>query len=168
MCAWRTLYSIVLVGLLSSGLTSCYNYYKPYPDPQERYVQSKWLSENGVRLIVVGDQTRILLPTDHFFHIKSSEFKPGCRYILEYIAHMLRDCLNSPITIAGHTDDIGNVDDNLILSEHQAYAIASYFWSMGIPWDRMNVEGYADNLQIASDNTLWGSMMNRRVEVRMD
>lgn len=167
MRVWRLLYQLAIVGLMPFFLNSC-NHYKPYPDPQETYVQSKWLAENGVKLVVVGDQTRILLPTDKFFFVKSSEFKPGCRYILEYISHMLLACPGSPITISGHTDDIGNVDDNLILSEHQAYAVASYFWSMGVPWSRLHVEGHADKLQVASDETLWGSWANRRVEVRMD
>jgi len=163
----RTIFHhLIIVGLLSLLLISCR--YKPYPDPQETYAQSRWLAQNGIQLVVVGDQTRIILPTDKFFHIKSSEFKPGCRPMLAYMAKMLRDCPRSPVTITGHTDEIGNVDDNLALSEHQAYTIASYFWSMGIPWDRLHVEGYADRLQIASDDTLLGSMMNRRIEVRMD
>ena len=167
MRVWRKLCQLIFVGLLSHQLTAC-TFYHPYPDPQTTYEQSKWLGQNGVGLVVVGDQTRVLLPADKFFYVKSSEFKPGCRPILEYISHMLLACPNSPITISGHTDDIGNVDDNLILSDHQAYTIASYFWSMGVPWDRMNIEGHADHLQIASDDTIWGSWANRRIEVRMD
>ncbi len=156
----------ITAGLISLLMISC-TAYNPYPDLQESYAQSEWLRNYGVQMTVIGDQTRIILQTDHFFEIKSSEFRPSCRPILAYIWTMLRDCPTSPIAITAHTDDIGNYEDNLILSQHQAFAIASYFWSMGIGWDRFIITGHADHMQIASDDRPIGNLMNRRIEIRM-
>lgn len=166
MHKWTVLRHL-MTGLISIMLMSC-TLFKPYPDLQDSYAQTEWLNNHGVQMTVVGDQTRIILQTDHFFEIKSSEFRPSCRPILAYIFTILRDCPASRISITAHTDDIGNVEDNLIVSQHQAFAIASYFWSMGIAWDRFKVEGHADHMQIASDEWPIGNLMNRRVEIRMN
>lgn len=71
------------------------------------------------------------------------------------------------IEIAGHTDNVGNYESNLKLSQDRANSVRSYLISKGISPDRVFAKGYADTQPIASNNTEEGRAKNRRTEVRI-
>lgn len=71
------------------------------------------------------------------------------------------------IEIGGHTDDIGNNDDNLDLSRARADAVKQYLVSNGIPSERIRTIGYGEERPIDTNNTPEGRQKNRRTEVRI-
>jgi len=72
---------------------------------------------------------------------------------------------NHRISIEGHTDDIGDEDYNLRLSEKRAQAVKQYLIAnFSIAPDLLTVKGFGENRPIAGNNTSWGRAQNRRVE----
>ncbi len=71
------------------------------------------------------------------------------------------------IEIAGHTDNVGNYESNLKLSQDRANSVRSYLISKGISVDRVSAKGYADSQPVASNSTDEGKAKNRRTEVRI-
>jgi outer membrane protein OmpA-like peptidoglycan-associated protein len=68
------------------------------------------------------------------------------------------------ITLSGHTDNIGQEEDNLKLSEARAKAVAEYLTSKGIASIRITYQGYGSKQPITTNETEQGREQNRRVE----
>ena len=71
------------------------------------------------------------------------------------------------IEIAGHSDNIGNDEDNLRLSQQRANSIKSFLVRKGIDPTRISAKGYGASEPIADNNTAEGRQLNRRTEVRL-
>jgi len=52
------------------------------------------------------------------------------------------------------------------VSQNQARAILNYFISMGLPGSKFQAIGFGDSSPIASNNTVYGRMKNRRIVVK--
>lgn len=70
------------------------------------------------------------------------------------------------VSIEGHTDNIGPAKYNKTLSQKRADAIKKYVVSKGIEAERVAAIGYGKERPIASNKTLGGRRLNRRVELR--
>lgn len=71
------------------------------------------------------------------------------------------------IEIAGHTDNTGNADLNMTLSQARATSVMNYLTSKGIAKDRIVAIGYGDTMPIAENDTEEGKLKNRRTEVKI-
>lgn len=71
------------------------------------------------------------------------------------------------IKIEGHTDNAGNDDTNMTLSEDRAAAVKAYLVSKGISEDRITTEGFGETMPIANNSTSAGRAKNNRVELRV-
>lgn len=69
------------------------------------------------------------------------------------------------IKIVGHTDAIGNEDDNRNLSEARANAVAEYLLKKGINKANINHIGLGSSKPVATNSTEEGRQLNRRVEI---
>jgi len=68
------------------------------------------------------------------------------------------------IEIAGHTDNVGNPQNNAKLSKERAEAIRQYLLqTYGLPSGSVVAYGYGDAQPIASNDTVEGREVNRRV-----
>ena len=74
---------------------------------------------------------------------------------------------NYNLLIVGHTNNQGNPDYNLKLSQKRAKAIENVLISKGIAKKRITSEGRGDKEPIADNNTAEGLNLNRRVEVEL-
>lgn len=124
------------------------------------------LRQQGVEVIVVGDQLKVIFGTDRFFQgISTTRIKPGCIPTLNLVAQLFRSHGDRLITISGHTDNVGTDRDKLKRSYQQANTVAAYFWSQGFPLRNMIVIGCGDTEPVASNRTIPGSAANRRIEI---
>jgi len=73
--------------------------------------------------------------------------------------------LNKKILIVGHTDDIGDTQYNMALSERRAKAIGRIFNDVGFPSSNLFFQGAGEVLPLASNETPEGRAKNRRVEI---
>ncbi len=71
------------------------------------------------------------------------------------------------IEIAGHTDNVGEEEANLILSQKRAETVRTYLISKGIEAKRITAAGYGEKHPIATNETAEGRQANRRTEVRI-
>lgn len=71
------------------------------------------------------------------------------------------------ISIEGHTDSIGSHAANMTLSQDRAAAVRSYLVKQGIDQARMEVQAFASDRPIATNQTEEGRAQNRRVEFRL-
>jgi len=71
------------------------------------------------------------------------------------------------LEVCGYTDNTGNQNDNIDLSQKRAEAVVSYLISAGISEDRLIATGYGTANPIASNDTFEGRAKNRRIEVKI-
>ncbi len=123
------------------------------------------LQEAGVQVVTIGEQIKLILLTDCFFKFNTSVLKPERYVTLNDIALLLNYYAETPITIAGYGDHIGSDRANRKLSQHRAERILSYFWQKDVKQERMYAVGYGRDKPVASNRTVLGGAMNRRIEI---
>lgn len=98
------------------------------------------------------------------FETGSARLKPASFLTLDEIARIMQKYPAYSLIIAGHTDNVGNADNNQILSEDRARACKDYLIGAGVPARRMTHIGYGQNKPRADNSTASGRRLNRRVE----
>lgn len=86
---------------------------------------------------------------------------------MEKLAVYLLQNLELKATIIGHTDNVGEKQKNLILSQQRAESVMSYLINLGVSADRISAIGKGDQEPRADNETEEGRLMNRRVEVEL-
>ena len=71
------------------------------------------------------------------------------------------------ILIKGYTDSNGSQTYNKKLSEFRANIVRSFLLGSGIKVKQIQVKGLGSVNPIEDNNTSWGRMMNRRVEIEI-
>ena len=73
----------------------------------------------------------------------------------------------SNILITGYTDSQGNPKYNRKLSGFRANMVKSFLLGKGVKPDQIKIQGSGSENPIESNDTSWGRMMNRRVEIEI-
>ena len=71
------------------------------------------------------------------------------------------------IQLEGHTDNVGNAEKNLVLSQKRVDAVKKYLASKGISKKRIQTKAFGGSKPIALDNSEEARALNRRVEMRV-
>ena len=77
---------------------------------------------------------------------------------------MFKDYNDTDIVVYGYTDSTGTPEYNLSLSERRASTVKSYLSTKGINASRVEIMGMGIADPIASNETVEGRSLNRRVE----
>ncbi len=99
------------------------------------------------------------------FDSGKSTIKPQSDVNLEEIVKVMNEFSASSFRLNGYTDSTGVAAKNLQLSKDRAAAVKDYLVSKGISTDRLSSEGYGITKPIASNKTIIGRALNRRVEI---
>ncbi|TJZ62893.1 hypothetical protein FAZ15_00880 [Sphingobacterium olei] len=103
--------------------------------------------------------------TGILFDTGSSLIKPESFGIIKSIANLLIQDTELRLQIAGHTDNVGDEQRNLVLSQQRAAAIKSLLESeYGIGADRLETLGKGESVPISTNTSEAGKAKNRRVE----
>jgi len=86
---------------------------------------------------------------------------------LDELVKVLNDNASLKLKIDGHTDNVGNDDFNMKLSDGRAASVKSYLVSKGISADRLESEGFGETMPVADNKTSTGRSQNRRVEMKV-
>ena len=101
------------------------------------------------------------------FKTNSYQLSSDYRDFLDEIVARLLNNSNQVIEIIGHSDSIGSIEDNLVLSKNRAQAVANYLIENGIKKSRISVDGKGELNPISTNDTAEGRALNRRVEMRI-
>ncbi len=71
------------------------------------------------------------------------------------------------LKLSGHTDNQGNADANMLLSEKRSIATKAYLVKKGVPADNILTEWFGQTMPVADNNTPKGRQKNRRVEMKI-
>jgi len=99
------------------------------------------------------------------FDTDSYELKPRSRAELDNLVSFLKLNYSVSIAIHGHTDALGNDQDNLALSNNRARVVYEYLIKKEIEGWRLSYKGFGKGRPIASNATKEGRAQNRRTEV---
>jgi outer membrane protein OmpA-like peptidoglycan-associated protein len=83
---------------------------------------------------------------------------------LNQLVELLQKNSALSISVSGHTDNTGNSADNIKLSQLRAETVIKYLADKGIAADRLRAKGYGSSKPIATNTTVEGREINRRVE----
>lgn len=137
---------------------------------EEEYSQVKLDEQPGIirgSLTVRYEPAKNFTLDDVHFNTGKATLKEESFSALNELAEVLKLKNTMKVEIAGHTDDVGEDDANLSLSEQRAKAVVSYLIQKGIPVERLLAKGYGESEPIASNETPEGRQQNRRTEARI-
>lgn len=109
----------------------------------------------------VGETVRL---NNIFFDFAKSTLRAESEPELNRIVDFLKNNSGIEIAIAGHTDNVGNDADNLLLSKARAAAVRQYLIDHSIDSVRLTSNGFGEQNPVASNDSEEGRQLNRRVE----
>lgn len=112
-----------------------------------------------------GESLKITFDSGILFATNSSTVSDASKSALRNFADNLNENPDTYIKIIGHTDNTGNVDYNQTLSEKRAQSVNDYLMQQGVSNRRMSFEGHGIHEPVASNSTVEGRALNRRVEI---
>jgi len=122
---------------------------------------------------VIGEAGTCQTQLNDYLATETISFKSGRADIadssfkaLGMLAMIVRSC-DAPIEIAGHTDDRGDEEINLRLSQRRADRVAKHMVSHGVDAQQIRAVGYGENQPISDNGTDAGRKLNRRIEFRV-
>jgi outer membrane protein OmpA-like peptidoglycan-associated protein len=84
---------------------------------------------------------------------------------LSELADVLAKKPNWGLQISGHTDNVGDAQQNLVLSKKRAEAVKKFLAGHGVDALRLSVLYFGESMPVASNDTPEGRQKNRRVEM---
>jgi general secretion pathway protein A len=101
------------------------------------------------------------------FKYDTNDFsKPGYENLKTFADSLVMNP-EARVLISGHTDSEGNIRYNQKLSEFRANIVRSFLLGKGAKPDQIKIKGVGSENPVESNNTAWGRMMNRRVEIEV-
>jgi len=99
-----------------------------------------------------------------FFNSGKWDVKSDSYAELDRLVALLSDIPSLKIEISGHTDNVGSVSFNELLSQRRADAVVNYLVGKGVDKKRLSAKGYGQSKPVDSNNTAEGKALNRRTE----
>lgn len=100
------------------------------------------------------------------------QFETGSAVIRPESYAVLDDILKSAVVaeglklgVYGHTDNVGNGEANLKLSNERAASVVAYLQAKGLAANRLESKGFGSTKPEANNNTAEGRAKNRRVQI---
>lgn len=137
-----------------------------YMDQQEMLLRQE-LEGTGVRVERIGDSIRLIMPGNVTFPTGAYNIDQGFYPTLNSVIKVLLKFDSTIVNVDGFTDSTGSFETNQVLSERRAASVAQYLASGGVPALRLQSRGYGERYPVASNDTVGGRAMNRRVEVNI-
>ena len=114
-----------------------------------------------VKPITVGQSYRL---NDIYFSTNSAELNIDSKAVLDGFIEFLNENPKIKVAIHGHTDNIGNDQDNMKLSEERSKSVYNYLVEHSVAANRLSYQGFGKTKPVATNDTEAGRAKNRRTE----
>jgi outer membrane protein OmpA-like peptidoglycan-associated protein len=113
--------------------------------------------------------TGVLTLQSIYFDIGKATIKPGSYPVLDEVAKILIRWPSLKIEIAGYTDSTGPEEFNQKLSQERAQSVLEYLLQNfpDLQFEQFLAMGYGESNPIASNDTVEGRTLNRRVQFKV-
>lgn len=101
---------------------------------------------------------------DILFQTGSAELTKQDKTVLRDFADYLKENATMKLEVHGHTDNIGNAEQNLLLSEERAKRVYQFLIENGINSTRLSHKGFGMTRPVADNSDENGRSLNRRTE----
>lgn len=143
------------------------------PKPPEKIVekivekQEKLFYIKGAKVTLDERGVVVTYPTDELFLKGSDEINPKFYDSLSSLADIIKGSFaNRKISIEGHTDSVGDNEENKKISSKYAWSVYSYLVRvLGVDSSKLEVRGWGEEKPIASNKSKLGRAKNRRLEI---
>lgn len=98
----------------------------------------------------------------------NAELLPVSGDELDRLAELLTKAPGYSVEIVGHTDDVGEEDDNLLLSQQRAKSVRDYLITAGIAPERITTRGDGEANPVDTNATEAGKARNRRTTFKLE
>lgn len=86
------------------------------------------------------------------------------KFILKGFARFLNENTSITVAIQGHTDDVGDDEQNLKLSDDRANGVRDYLISLGVDASRLTAKGYGETMPKVANTSAANRAKNRRTD----
>jgi outer membrane protein OmpA-like peptidoglycan-associated protein/tetratricopeptide (TPR) repeat protein len=115
----------------------------------------------AVKEIKVGEAYTI---NDVLYATNSAVLNERSKFILKGFARFLKENPTVSVSIQGHTDDIGDDEKNLILSQQRADGVKDFLISQGVNASRLKSDGFGETQPKVPNTTEANRAKNRRTD----
>ena len=142
------------------------------PDPEPKpfnirdYSKRLTVAAEATKAQMTDEGIKVNIEDKILFDVNKYDIKPQAKEWINYLGDMLQFYPRCQLRIEGHCDITGNANDNQILSDNRAKAVAEELKKLGIPNTiKINTIGYGATRPVASNDNEKGRALNRRVEL---
>ncbi len=125
-----------------------------------------WTSDLKAKAMTAADAFKAGAKTfklDVNFDSGSARIRADSTKDLTDLAELIKDGKTKG-EVGGHTDNVGQPQSNLSLSQERAISVVAYLVGKGVPKDVLTAKGYGDSKPVAANDTAENKQRNRRVE----
>src|SRR5690554_3215124 len=130
---------------------------------KEELAQGKTIRSQNMELreIKVGEPYTI---NDILYNTASDELSERAKFILKQFGRFLKENESISVMIQGHTDNEGNAQSNLELSERRAQGVRQFLIEYGVPKSRLEAKGYGQTQPKVPNTSAENKRKNRRTD----
>lgn len=136
-----------------------YAYETKYINAKDTTAPSKHTVDFAISPIEEGKSYKL---NDIYFATNAFDLNDESKLVIDAFVEFLNDNTSVVVEIQGHTDNVGNDNSNMLLSENRAKSVYDYIVSTGISSDRLKYKGYGKTKPIATNDSEDGRAKNRR------
>jgi len=129
-----------------------------------RIITNVRIAEGGPKLYDKFLTDGKIVATGITFETNKATLKPESMGVINKIYKIMEKHPELKFSVEGHTDNVGDEDFNMKLSQARAETVRNKLVNMGISPDRLTVKGLGETMPVADNNTQEGRANNRRVE----
>ena len=119
-----------------------------------------------IKLVNAKQGAKVVL-RNVFFDVGKSDLRPESASELQRLMKLLNENPSLKIEVSGHTDNVGDIKTNQLLSEARAISVMNALISIGVNKSRLVSKGYGSTQPIDSNDTESGKQNNRRTEFKI-
>ena len=127
-------------------------------------IKSHVIAEDAAKVRCQRQFDELLNNNQIYFASGKAVIEKTSHDLLNQLAQTAQICPNSLLEIAGHTDNQGSQESNLLLSRKRAQSVAQWLIKSGVSSQHIKSIGYASERPLADNNTESGRAKNRRIE----